>query len=515
MAERLMLPDARTDAHRLNGVPYDETVVPPHSEQAEASLLGSLLLDSSKIEAVPVEPCWFYSPANEIICRTLLTLHSEGTALDPVTVSERLEQDGRLADAGGAAHVAMLMEIVPHSAHCGHYADIVRGKYLRRHAISRAKWIISELSQDDCDPEHVIRHSLHTLTESLGGTDDKFGGICVSELWDLAAEPVTWLVDNILSADQPTIFGAKQKALKTTLLTDLAVSLASGWPWLGQFDIPERRRVLFITGEASNRAAMRKVRRAAETRNVTRESLQGWLHVEAMNFPNLPTMQHCHAVQQAIQKHRFTVVILDPLYMGLQGVNTSNLTEVGPAMRQFMHACEPAAVIIAHHVKKSASFDDAPNLEDLSQAGIAEFAGNYWLMGRMGEYQGDGKHTLAVRYGGRDEQFGLLRLDFDEQKWQCETSSLLEHRENVARQKETERFNQWSEQALEFLTEKAAANETATISALAESLGTKPDRKPFRDFVREMKSNGRIEQYLGTSRNKKQCECVRISTTDK
>ena len=110
-------------------------------------------------------------------------------------------------------------------------------------------------------------------------------------------------------------------------------------------------------------------------------------------------------------------------------------------MRQYMEYCRPANVISAHHVKKTASFDDAPNLEDLSQAGIAEFAGNYWLMGRMGEYVGDGMHKLAVRYGGRDEQFGLLKLDFDERKWTAEFSSLVDHREDLKVRKETEQVN--------------------------------------------------------------------------
>lgn len=316
-----------------------------------------------------------------------------------------------------------------------------------------------------------------------------FNGKAAAELWDLADKPVQWLVEGVFSCDQPTIFGAKQKSLKTTLLTDLAVSLASGFPWLGRFGIPAKRRVLFVTGEASEAAAIRKVRRAASSRNLRREDFTDSLRIEARTFPTLPSDKDCAAVAEAVKEHGIEVVLLDPLYMGLQGLNTANLTEVGPAMRQFMASCRPANVIIAHHVKKTASFDDAPNLEDLSQAGIAEFAGNYWLMGRMSEYTGDGMHSLAIRYGGRDEQFGLLKLDFDERDWKAEFTSLVDHREDLKVRKETERVN-----AMVQRIEKELGRNSEGMSEykLAVAVGTQKDRGPFQDALNELHERKRI-----------------------
>lgn len=316
-----------------------------------------------------------------------------------------------------------------------------------------------------------------------------FSGKPAAELWDLD-ESVDWLVEGVFSADQPTIFGAKQKSLKTTLLTDLAVSLASGYPWLGRFEIPQRRRVLFITGEASEKAAIRKVKRAAEVgRNLRRDDFTESLRIEAASFPTLPSADDCANVAKAVESHGVEVVILDPLYMGLSGLNTANLNEVGPVMRQFMQACKPAKLIIAHHVKKTASFDDAPNLEDLSQAGIAEFAGNYWLMGRMSEYTGNGIHQLAIRYGGRDEQFGLLKLDFDEREWSSQFTSLMDHREDLKARRETERIN-----AMTARIEKELGRNPDGMSEykLAVAVGTQKDRGPFQDALEELEQRGRI-----------------------
>lgn len=357
----------------------------------------------------------------------------------------------------------------------------------------------------DATPAETLKHQLESLPDhsdeyesteppedpksDAGETKRTFSGVPASELWGMADEPIEWLVDEILSADQPTIFGAKQKSLKTTLLTDLAVALATGLPWLNRFEIPRPQRTLLITGEASTKAAIRKIRRAADNRNVMASHIGDSIRVETANFPTLPRFDDCHAVNEAICEHGIEVVILDPLYMGLEGLNTANLTEVGPAMRRFMEHCRPAKVIIAHHVKKSASYDDAPNLEDLSQAGIAEFAGNYWLMGRMSEYQGDGRHELAVRYGGRDEQFGLLKLDFDERSWTADFTSLLDHREFQEQRRQNESIAKMKQRIRQSLQRHPSG---LSESKLAEACATKAIRNTFQAAVSEMEAAGEL-----------------------
>lgn len=353
----------------------------------------------------------------------------------------------------------------------------------------------------------TVGHNSEPVTQEQKEPSRTFGGKTAAELWEFADEAVEWLVDQIFSADQPTIFGAKQKSLKTTLLTDLAVSLSSGFPWLGRFEIPRRRRVLFITGEASEKAAIRKVRRAAESRNLRREDFTDSLRIEALTFPTLPRLEDCQAIQTAVEEHGIEVVLLDPLYMGLSGLNTANLTEVGPAMRQFMAHCRPANVIIAHHVKKSASYDDAPNLEDLSQAGISEFAGNYWLMGRMSEYTGDGMHELAIRYGGRDEQFGLLKLDFDERNWTSGFSSLMDHREDLKQRRENERVGAQMQAIKGHLSRHGGH---ATLAALAEAAATKPNRDSFQRLIDELCESGQYERATIKAGNRKMCEALQV-----
>ena len=318
-----------------------------------------------------------------------------------------------------------------------------------------------------------------------------FAGQSVPELWSLADEPVRWMVTDVFSLDQPTVIGARKKSLKTTLLSSLVVSLVTGLMWLGRFQIPQKFRVLFITGEATRRAAIRKIRRAADALNVRAEDLEG-LRIEAVNFPKFPSESDLATISEDIKLHKIDIVVIDPLYRGMDGsVNAQNIFAMGDALGQFMAACQPASVILSHHVKKSAQFDKSgmPDLDDLSQAGVAEFAGNYMLIGRLAKYQGDSQHDLAISGGGRDEQFFEYRLQFDERTFTGHLTDLKDHEAHQQQQAENSKVVEMTGKVIE---ELQALPDGESESKLAALCGTKPDRKPFRMTLKELEARGTI-----------------------
>ena len=258
-----------------------------------------------------------------------------------------------------------------------------------------------------------------------------FEGLDIADLDSHAKSEVDWLVDGIFSSDQPTLFGAKSKCLKTTLLVDMAIAMATGGKWLGTFPISKPSRVLFFTGEANYRAVARRLKKACVSHGTTFAALRGMLRVEAMDFPKLPNVVHCAAVADAVKKYGTDVVIVDPLYRGMTAdMDTNRMAEIGDAIVNFAKWCRPASLVMSHHTTKASARElgSPPDLEDMTGAGIAESFGNWWLMGRNEKYQWDWMHDLCIQFGGRDEQVGGRRILFNEKDWTADVSNLHEFR---------------------------------------------------------------------------------------
>lgn len=259
----------------------------------------------------------------------------------------------------------------------------------------------------------------------------RFSGLAATELSKYASIQPEWLVDGLFTVDEPILLGARSKCCKTLTLSDLAVGIASGTNFLGAFKIPKWRRVMFISGEANNRRMAGHLERACKARGRTLPELEGWLRVETMAFPQLPSVSDRADVSRLVKELGIEVVIVDPLYRGICGLDLNRLSDMGPAIKEFQAACYPATMIVSHHgVKASArEYGKPPGLEDMTGAGIAESFGQWWLIGRNSEYGCDSQHDLCVQFGGREGQAGLRRILFNEQQWTFDITDLGEFRE--------------------------------------------------------------------------------------
>ena len=116
------------------------TRVPPHSIDAEESLLGAMLLADSAISAVStiVRADDFYKPSHRHIFDAIQTLYGAAQGVDPVTVAEELDRAGLLEAVGGAATLVTLQARTPAITNAEYYAKIVEEKALLRRLISVA-----------------------------------------------------------------------------------------------------------------------------------------------------------------------------------------------------------------------------------------------------------------------------------------------------------------------------------------------------------------------------------------
>jgi len=111
---------------------------PPHSIEAEQSILGGLLLDNSKWDVVgdKVLDEDFYRHDHKLIYRAISRLANAGEPADVVTVAEELERIGELENAGGMAYLGELVQKTPSATNVRAYADIVHERAVLRRLIS-------------------------------------------------------------------------------------------------------------------------------------------------------------------------------------------------------------------------------------------------------------------------------------------------------------------------------------------------------------------------------------------
>jgi replicative DNA helicase len=107
---------------------------PPHSAEAEESVLGSVLLSSeaANIALEKLHPEDFYIPAHQSIFEAIVALFDSNQPIDAVTVSESLRRLDALDRSGGPSYLAQLLDSVPTASNIEHYAGIVEEHALRR-----------------------------------------------------------------------------------------------------------------------------------------------------------------------------------------------------------------------------------------------------------------------------------------------------------------------------------------------------------------------------------------------
>ena len=117
---------------------YESLKIPPHSIEAEQSVLGGLMLDNEAWMVIgdKLSETDFYRQDHRLIFRAIAYLASQQKPLDVITLSEWLKENRSLEDAGGLAYLATMAKDTPSAANINAYADIVREKSILRQLIS-------------------------------------------------------------------------------------------------------------------------------------------------------------------------------------------------------------------------------------------------------------------------------------------------------------------------------------------------------------------------------------------
>ncbi|HEX6946018.1 MAG TPA: replicative DNA helicase [Acidimicrobiia bacterium] len=122
---------------------------PPHSREAEESVIGAVLLSEEAVNEVMdrIHPEDFYVPAHQAIFEAVRDLFNRNQPIDAITVAEELRRRGELEKIGGVAYLTRLVDIVPSTSNVVYYAGIVE-EHAKRRELIRAGASITDFAFD-------------------------------------------------------------------------------------------------------------------------------------------------------------------------------------------------------------------------------------------------------------------------------------------------------------------------------------------------------------------------------
>ncbi len=131
----------------------------PFSPEAEQSVLGAILLDSSCLDRVAEilpRPDYFHQVNHALIYAAMLDMFTTGRPVDFVTVLEKLKESKSFDEASGKTYLIQLAQIVPSISNVESYAKIVRDKYDVRTLILTAREILEDAGDGAADAATLL-----------------------------------------------------------------------------------------------------------------------------------------------------------------------------------------------------------------------------------------------------------------------------------------------------------------------------------------------------------------------
>lgn len=244
------------------------TRLPPHSEDAEQSLLGAVLLDGDVLTGImPLLAAEdFYATAHQRIYSACTRLFNEGRRVDAIMIKDELARTGDLEKVGGEEYLTRLVALVPSAAGAADYARIVSEKAVRRNLIHACTGIQSSAYEGGVPgPELLDFAESQILGIGRGAADQETVGIqtVLNETFD----EIQALIDGGAQSGTPTGFFEFDDMTAGLGRGDLV--LVAGRPSMGkttfsncivdQVGVVERQPVLYFSIEVNRRHLVRNM----------------------------------------------------------------------------------------------------------------------------------------------------------------------------------------------------------------------------------------------------------------
>lgn len=132
--------------------------IPPHDVEAEKSVLGAILIDSSAINSVAefLHAEHFYLPEHQIIFQAMVESFEKQQPIDLVTIQDVLKKTASLKKIGGKSYLSDLINTVPTSAYVEHYGRIVKDQFTKRKLIEISSHLVEKSFDEKGDVKKLL-----------------------------------------------------------------------------------------------------------------------------------------------------------------------------------------------------------------------------------------------------------------------------------------------------------------------------------------------------------------------
>lgn len=168
--------------------------IPPHSAEAEQSVLGSIFLDPESVVTVLeyLVAVDFYKKSHQLIFDVIVQLYNRNEPIDVVTVTNELQSKDQLENIGGLAYLAEIATIVPTAANVEYYAKIVEEKAILRNLIHSATDIVKS-GYEEADQVAVILDSAEQTILQISERRNRSGFIRISDVVNTSLQNIELL----------------------------------------------------------------------------------------------------------------------------------------------------------------------------------------------------------------------------------------------------------------------------------------------------------------------------------
>lgn len=263
------------------GTTGGDPVWTPQNLEAERAVLGALMLTGgpnagsrlvAKLRAEGLTAVHFYLPSHGRIYAACEALLERGVGCDTIAVENELRRRGQIGETTGQAALVELYLLATATGNAPHHARLVVEAALRRDQLRAAIQLQAAAANGDGSIDSSLRDCLRSVLDTRASGQPLIGVERWRDFAAAAEDDLPCLVEGLWPEGALGFIGAPSKAGKTWLALDLALSVATGRPFLGRFAVRRPRPVLFLALEGHRSAVKARIGCLARGRGIDPDS---------------------------------------------------------------------------------------------------------------------------------------------------------------------------------------------------------------------------------------------------